>query len=120
MSRQSILLILALLAVLIGSNVWWWYQCLDIGVTLKYSDQMLYERTHEVTALKATFLELSSSSTRNDVLEVLGRVDAESEPFEKHGLLIASWLSFRFDDNGHLVEVLTGDDVAQFVVNGGG
>ena len=119
MFRRSVLLFLALLALLIGSNLWWWFRYLDLGVTLKYTDQLLYERTHEAAALKITCLELSSESTKTDVLAALKRVNAESDPFEKDGLLNATWLSFRFGDDGRLVDVLTGDEVSEYLSNGG-
>ena len=120
MSRLPIVLSAVLFFLLIGTNLWWFYGAVDQAATQKYSDQMLYECRHELDALKGVCLELTFDSTKDDVLRVLNLIQPDCEPFEKHGLLNGCWLSFRFDPDGNLSEVLTSGDFSTAVTEGWG
>ena len=88
-----------LLALLIGSNGWWLYQAIDLAVTEKYRQQEEYEADRTILALKAITSELIRGSTKEQLLETLGRALPEDEPFEKESAVHVSFLSFPITDD---------------------
>lgn len=88
-----------LLVLLIGSNGWWLYQAIDLAVTEKYRQQEEYEADRTILALKAITSELIRGSTKEQLLETLGRALPEDEPFEKEGAVHVSFLSFSITDD---------------------
>jgi hypothetical protein len=83
-----------LLVLLIGTNGWWLYQAIDLVVTEKYRQQEEYEADRTISALKAVTTELIRGSSKQQLLDTLGRALPEEEPFEKEGAINVTFLSF--------------------------
>ena len=72
-----------LLVLLIGSNGWWLYHAVDLAVSEKYRQQKEYEAGRTISALKAITTEVARGSSKERLLETLGRALPEDEPYEK-------------------------------------
>ena len=88
-----------LLILLIGSNGWWLYQAIDLAVTEKYRQQEEYEADRTISALKAVTTEYVRGSSKEQLLEVLGRAFPDDEPWEKEGAIHVTFLSFPIADD---------------------
>ena len=88
-----------LLILLIGSNGWWLYQAIDLAVTEKYRQQEQYEADRTISALKAVTTEYVRGSSKEQLLETLGRVFPDDEPWEKEGAIHVMLLSFPIADD---------------------
>lgn len=95
----------ALLILLLGTNGWWLYQAIDSLVTEKYRQQVEYEADSTITALKAVTTELVRGSSKQHLIEVLGRSLPDAEPFEKEGAINITFLSFPIADDGSIAGV---------------
>ncbi len=120
MPRITLYLSVALFVLLVASNIWWVHVVADQVATQKANDQMLYEYQHEISALKRACLELNPSSTRRNVMELMSAIEPGSSLYQKHGLLNSTWLSFRFNADNRLVEIITRGDVSNELPNGTG
>ncbi len=94
-----------LLILLIGSNGWWLYQAIDLAVTEKYRQQEEYEADRTISALKAVTTELVRGSSKQHLLETLGRALPDEEPFEKEGAINVTFLSFQIASDDSIAGV---------------
>lgn len=94
-----------LLILLIGSNGWWLYQAIDLAVTEKYRQQEDYEALRTIVALKAVTSELVRGSSKQQLIDTLGRALPEEEPFEKEGAINLLFLSFPIADDNTIAGV---------------
>ncbi|MBI4997695.1 MAG: hypothetical protein HZC22_12535 [Rhodocyclales bacterium] len=95
----------ALVALLVGSNIWWLYQTIDQAVTLSYRDQVLYEATNRVSALTTIANETLRGKSKADADAMLRRLFPDETHFEKDGALNTSWLSLNISPDGKVVGV---------------
>lgn len=102
---------LVTLGLLVSSNLWWFNKFLDQLSIQKYIEGDLYECTHERETLEAMCLDLNRRMIKEDVLKTLAEIHPGCETFEKHGFLNTTWVSFRFDEDGRLIQVTTDDQV---------
>ncbi len=104
--RAAIITICLLLALLLGSNLWWFYQFIDIGVTEKYHLILLDDRLRAMQAAHKVIPSLAADLQQE---EVIRRVESALEDplgtFEKEGWVVVGAISLRFDEAGHLSEV---------------
>jgi len=95
---------------LVGSNIWWFFQVLDQTSITKYLEIEKDQYFHEREILERLCLDLDRTMKKDEVIELFSSIDPEEELFEKHGFLNSTWVSFRFDDNGYLVQIEVDDD----------
>ncbi|QQS36622.1 MAG: hypothetical protein IPM56_01310 [Ignavibacteriales bacterium] len=94
-----------LILLLILTNVFWIYNLLDQGVTLKYSDQVNYEKTETVNQLLEIYPLINYGMDKSEVISKIKMIDSTSECFEKDGELIFGFLAFTFDSNNKLNKI---------------
>ena len=94
-----------LIIALIGSNGWWLYSAIDAGVTNKYQEQMMYERTGMLKQLISVTPELSSEKSKNEIVTIVKK-STDLEPFEKEGAVWVGWTGLKFDEKDKLVKVI--------------
>ena len=103
--RAAIITIGLLLALLLGSNLWWFYQFIDIAVTEKYHLIMLDDRLRAMQAAHKVMPSLAADLQQE---EVIRRVEsALQDPlgtFEEEGWVVVDGISLRFDEAGRLAE----------------
>ena len=86
--------------LLVGSNAWWMYQCIDRGVTNTYQEQERYETANRVVALSAIAGGALAGKPKAEVAALLKRLFPEHEPFEKDGSLHTIWVSLPLSATG--------------------
>lgn len=96
---------LLLIIALLGTNGWWLYNAIDAGVTNKYRDQIMYERSGMLEQLISVIPELSSDKSRNEIVAILEK-STESESFEKEGAVWIGWVGLEFNDTDKLIKVI--------------
>ena len=97
--------IVLLLITLLASNLFWFFQLLDAGVTATYQDAS-YE------AMRKDFQQLLILSNRNvigksaeEIVRLIGKDVYGSEPFVKDGCLVVSQMCLRLDSNNHVISI---------------
>ena len=104
--RAAIITIGGLLVALLGTNLWWFYQAFDAGVTEKYHGLMLYERLEALRAAHQVMPSLAAELPRDEVIRrVESALEDPLDTFEKEGWVIVDWVHLRFDETGQLAEV---------------
>lgn len=96
---------IALLAILlIVSNVFWFYQAFDSGITLSYRNQQTYELEETRKQLMSVLPEIANNVSKEEI--ILAAVKhTDMELFEKEGCTWIGWLGFKFDENDKLMAV---------------
>ena len=97
------LIILTLLLIL--TNVFWFYNLLDQGATLKYSDQVKYEKTKTVNQLLEIYPFINLGMDKSEVISKMKMIDSTSEYFEKEGKLYFGFIALTFDSNNKLNKI---------------
>ncbi len=109
--RNTRIIIVVLLLALVGSNLWWVYRVLDMGVTATYSEASLKDYR---TALMQTFALLPVVARRDVTRETIvsaARLESKDlEPFEKDGYVWVNRIGLKFDRENRLIEVIPGWD----------
>ncbi len=104
--KRLVLVILALAAILVASNVWWAYRLIDAGVSATYREVSL--ENHR-TALRQTLaiipIAVRPGATQAEILRAAQKY-GDSEVFEKDGYTWVGQVGMKFDGAGHLVEVV--------------
>lgn len=90
--------------LLLASNVFWFYQVADTGVTLAYRDQQTYELEETRKQLMALLPAVAINSTKDEIVDVASKF-TDLEVFEKDGCTWVGWLGFKFDENNKLKSV---------------
>lgn len=90
--------------LLLASNVCWFCQVVDTGVTLSYRDQQTYELEETRKQLMATFPAVANKSTRDEIVGAASNF-TDQEVFEKDGCTWVGWIGFKFDENNKLKSV---------------
>jgi hypothetical protein len=96
---------LLLIITLLGTNGWWLHYAIDAGVTNKYQDQMMYERSGMLEQLILVTPELSSDKNKNEIVDIVKK-STDSEPFEKEGVVWVGWIGLQFNDTDKLIKVI--------------
>lgn len=78
---------------------------MDQGVTLKYSDQVKYEKTKTVNQLLEIYPFINLGMDKSEVILKIKMIDSTSDYFEKEGELIFGFLAFTFDSNNKLNKI---------------
>ncbi|MDJ0818798.1 MAG: hypothetical protein QNJ58_21490 [Desulfobacterales bacterium] len=96
---------IVLTIALISSNVWWLHSAIDVGVTNKYQEQMMFERSGILKQIISVTPELSSAISKNEIVTIVKK-STDLEPFEKEGVVWVGWTGLKFDDKNKLVKVI--------------
>ncbi len=100
--------ILALITMLVGSNLWWAYRTLDNGITLTYTEDSLEQTARGFNqAIAIIPLVAQQASQREIVSAAKTASELDIEPFEKEGYLWVGELGLKFDTAGKFVGVVT-------------
>ena len=94
-----------LILLLIITNFYWFYSLLDQGATLKYSDQVKYEKTKTVNQLIEIFPFINLGMNKSEVISSIKLIDSTSYYFEKDGKLYFNFLALTFDSNNKLSKI---------------
>ncbi len=94
-----------LFLLLILTNLYWGYSLLDQGSTLKYSDQVKYEKTETVNQLLEIYPFINLGMDKSEVISSIKMIDSASYYFEKDGKLYFDFLAFTFDSNNKLNKI---------------
>lgn len=62
---------LFLVIALLGTNGWWLHNAIDAGVTNKYQNQMMYERSGMLDQLISVTPELASEKNKNEIVTIV-------------------------------------------------
>ena len=105
MSRSKFAIaVLALL--LIGSNGWWAYHALDVGVTQAYQGDSLNANKKALAQMIALLpLVARPNITRAEIIAAARIPGSHPEPFEKDGFVWVEMIGMRFNEKGQLIEV---------------
>jgi hypothetical protein len=107
--KRTTLLISFLVVALVATNALWAYRTLDLGVTLTYQGASLEENQQALSqALAIIKASGNPNVNRSQIVEAAKRAWPSSEPFEKEGYLWVGRLGLRFNNNGRLVEAVSG------------
>lgn len=96
--------IVILSILLLASNTFWLYQVVDIGATLSYRNQQVFELEETRKQLMATMPEVAKNATKEEVVAA-ARKHTDQEVFEKEGCTWVGWLRFKFDERHQLASV---------------
>lgn len=95
--------------VLVATNGWLAYCCLDQGVTLVYRDQVLYELANKLKATTAIADLSVQGKPKAEAVGLLKRIFPGEEPFIKEGEINTTWLSIKLA-SGETVQGLQVDE----------
>ncbi len=98
------LTIATLVLLLVGTNLFWFYQVVDSGVTISYRDQNIFELNETATQLATTLTEIGESIPKGEFIDIASR-HTNLEPFEKHGCIWVGWIGLKFNEEGQLIYV---------------
>ena len=90
-----------LLALLVGTNGYWFYGAIDQGVTLSYRDQQIHELDETRKQLMAVLPDLAVEHTKNEVVAIVSK-HTDRAVYEKEGCTWAGWVGLKFGDAGNL------------------
>lgn len=93
-----------LVALLLGTNAFWFYGAIDTGVTLSYRDKQLYELEETRKQLMAVLPDVAIRATKKEVVEAASRY-TDLDAFEKDGCTWVGWIGLKFDEQGQLLSV---------------
>lgn len=96
--------IVILSVLLLLSNVFWLYQVIDVGITLSYKEQQIYELEQTERQLMVILPDIAADMSKEQVITV-AREYTDQEIFEKAGCTWVGWLGFKFDENNRLSSV---------------
>jgi hypothetical protein len=106
MSRSRIAII-TLVAALVASNAWWFYQAIDVAVTGEHQAVAYREHREALTQTLAIIPVVARpDTTKQQVLDAALKAAQHKEPFEKDRFVWVGRLGLKFDDSGRLVEVV--------------
>ena len=107
--KNSVIIIILLSVLLVGSNAWWFYRMLDAGVSYTYQGVSLEENQQALAQSLEIIKALASTDvSREKIVAAAQNARSTTEPFEKEGYLWVGRLGLRFNENSQLVEVVKG------------
>ena len=107
--KKSRVIISLLPLGLVGSNLWWAYQALDIGVTLTYlqdsfgGQSVMLNQTLSMLPVAA-----DPEASPSEVIAAAQLLDHHKSPHEKDGFICVGQLGLQFNDEGRLIKAVNG------------
>lgn len=90
-----------LLVILILSNALWFYNIINLGVTLSYKDQKIYELDETRKQLMLMMPKVADKASKAEVIRAAGTQHIH----EKDGCTWVGWIGLKFDNNNKLQSV---------------
>ena len=107
--KKSRVIISLLSLGLVGSNLWWAYQALDMGVTLTYlqdsfgGQSVMLNQTLSILPVAA-----DPEASQAEVIAAAQLLDHHKPPREKEGFIWVGQLGLQFNDEGRLTKAVDG------------
>ncbi len=96
-------IVVTLIALLFGSNLWWFYKIIDQAVTRSYREQVLYQAANRANALTKIANETLRGKSKADAEAMIRRLFPDETPYEKEGALHTNWLSLNISVDGRII-----------------
>jgi hypothetical protein len=96
--------VLLLAIALIGSNAYWTYRFIDLGITHSYTQQEHEEANEALSEALALIKAEGSPDVSRERLIAAAKSISGGEPFEKDGCVYVGRLGLRFSPDGRLVD----------------
>lgn len=93
-----------LVVLLVITNVYWFYQLIDIGIALSYRDKQIHQLEATGKQLMAILPDVGKEATQEEIIEAASR-HADEEPYEKDGCVWVGWLGLKFSSDDRLESV---------------
>ena len=107
--KKTIIAIIALSLLLIGSNAWWLYRSIDFGVSYTYLQDSHVSNEEALNQVIKVLPGLARQKyTREEIINGARLSSDKSEPFSKDGFIWVGRIGIRFDKNDKVVEVKKG------------
>ncbi|MGI9233947.1 MAG: hypothetical protein ACR2RD_09990 [Woeseiaceae bacterium] len=103
MSTSKITIIVLTLALL-GSNVFWIYRSVDFGISYTYLEASATECKQMLNVAVAVIPTIADASSDKPKTIAVAEEAANTESFEKDGLVWIDGLGLGFDDSGRVVK----------------
>jgi len=103
MTKKNLLVLLLAIA-LVGSNAYWTYRFIDLGVTNSYTQQEYAEANEALSEALALIKAEGSPDVSRERLIAAAKGISGGEPFEKNGCVYVGRLGLRFSPDGRLVD----------------
>lgn len=107
MSRPWKRMFLMLAALFIMANIFWFWLFMDQASIAKYRSQLLYEESQSLDRLMAILPHILGDFSKPEIVALIQEEFPGEVPFEKDGTTNIAFLSFKFSDDGRLIQVST-------------
>ena len=97
--------IVLLLISLLASNLFWFFQLLDAGLTATYQNASYETMQKDFQQLLILSNKSVVGQSAEDVVRLIGKDVYGSEPFIKDGCLVVSQLCLRLDSNNQVISI---------------
>ena len=106
--NQSRLVIIVLLGLLVGSNVWWACLTFDSGITRTYMNDSLEHANSGMNQAEAILPLVARGANRDEIVKAAKLSSKTDEtPFERDGYVFVGELGLKFDSAGKFVGIKT-------------
>ncbi len=104
--KKTTISIIILLFLLLSTNILWFLNTIDISITHKYQDMVLYElknsKKQAVNMLEDTLQDRNKSE-----IKAIAEKYTDFDSFEKEGCVWIGWYGFKFSKSGKLEGIET-------------
>lgn len=97
------LVILLLVVLLVGSNLWQFFNTLDIAVTLSHRENLLHSCEKENDGLEKIATSFMQNMDVNNARDLLQGLFPDEEIYFKEDRLNSTWLSIKLHSNNQKV-----------------
>lgn len=109
--KRTTVTIALLVALLLGSNLLWFYTVLDGAVASTHRQQAYEDAQNAARQTLAVLTEVAAgNASRQRVIDAAVRAHPDAEPFEKDGFVWVGGIGLRFAADGRLVEAVPSVD----------
>lgn len=109
--KRTAIVIVVLVALLLGTNLFWLYTVMDGAVASAHQRQAYEDARSTAHQTLAVLTEVAGgTATRQGVIDAAVRAHPGTEPFEKDGFVWVGSVGLRFTEDGRLAEVVPSVD----------
>ena len=107
--KKSRVIISLLSLGLVGSNLWWAYQALDVGITLTYLQESCVGTSAMLNqTLSMLPVAADPEASQSEVIAATQLLDHHQFTHEKEGFIWVGQLGLQFNDEGRLIKAVNG------------
>lgn len=103
--KRSTLAILVLVALLIGSNGWWFYQAMTSGVAAFYEERVLKQSLQQLSRVLSIVAQ--HKGTKDEIIELCEIELQSTASYEGDDIVTIGHLRLEFDKAGRLTSVVS-------------